>query len=438
MNMPIDQDVIEELDTSASSQVDESSQPAVDAADDSEASTSTATAGGGEESDKQSGGSAAKSGKRSDTSEKPTGNLAKALDHLTAKPKKGEETKPGQQPVTKQPEAKTAVKTEVQPKAQAVKKDAAKAVDEPTAAELQAMPERNRKRFETILGERKALKEQVEKVSSEYEAAKPDIERGKIFGEVVKEFGLDAELQHCSDEDVAGAVIFQAALIRLTSGKGTKSDLKQVQKQFINLSTTMEQLGISQAKAPAIDGDAIMKALEKAENDLDFADLRKLVDGLKTAKAPAAQPAQPAVRLVEEKQVQQHAQRQQTDAAPNAADHAYFQNQSVQAIKADGVTDVKAYFDKSVFPQILANLKASYPGRNPAEVFSQLSPQAKHDATVRAHQAIRKQSAAITPAKQKPAPQQRANAAGGSRTAWQTPSRAATTANAAIDHLAGD
>jgi hypothetical protein len=441
MNMAIAQDE-ETLATSTSTMIEEPATPAVDAAADSEVSQDTTPPGGEEAQDKQPDGLAAKSAKQSKPSEPPKGTLADALDHLSGDKKNKEQGKQPVKPASKEaPAAKQQGKPgQPDPKAAALKKEAGKpAVVEPTAEELQAMPERTRRRFETILSERKQLKADHEKLATEYEAAKPIIEQGKAIDSLVEEYDLRADIRDLGDDDFAGVVIFQAALNRLDSGKGTKSDLEMVQKQFTNLNATMERMGIGQAATPKIDATAFDAALRKANEDLDFTDLQKLVDGLKApvqTQQPTVQP-QAKVKLVEEQPRQQRDQ-QAAPAVPNASDDAVYQARGIRALQADGITEPKAYFEKQLFPRILQDLKATYPGRNPVEAFHSLSPQAKHDLTIDAHQAIRKQTQQIKPAPAKPAPAQRANAVGGTKASWATSSAPATTSKAAIDFLAGE
>jgi hypothetical protein len=436
--MAIEEDVM--LDSSTGTMVEDSAPPAVDAAAENDTNNDTMTPDGGEGSGKPAGGSAAKPNKQSELSEKPTGALAKALDHLSEKPKqKGTEEKPVEKPVSKDPKAAEA-KASVPPKDPAAKKDAAKPLVEPTAEELRAMPERTRKRFETVLGERKQFKEQADKITAEYEKAKPDIERGKAFGDIVKEYGLGPDLRDSDDEDIAGAVIFQAALARLAKGKGTATDRDMVQRQYANLNESLGRLGINGGnKAPAIDQDAFLKAYEKAENELEFSDLRKLIEGLKE-KSPSQPAAQPQREQQQQPAVQQQQQphgRQDSTPVPNEADDAYYNQKAAKAVREDGIQDTKAYFEKSLFPQILSELKAVNPNANPSEVFRRLSPQAKHDIVMSVHQSIRKKAEALKPTPKKAAPSQRPNAAGGTLPAWATRS-ASSSSKTAIDHLSGD
>ena len=440
MTMP-NQDDNEPLDSSVSVLEHDSVQPAVETVTDDYSDDNTATAGGEEEAVKQPVAKAAKAGTQTESSDKKKSSIESALDHLTRKSKKGEEEKP--ETPAKQPKESAANKPANDPKAQATKKDQAKPLTEASAEELGAMPERTRQRYQDLLADRKAIKAEHERVAAEYEAAKPDIERGKVFSEVVNEFGLQSDLASIEDEDVAGSIIFQAALVRLTSGKGTQADLTQVSQQFNNLAATMEHLGVSVGnKAPAVDVDAFIKALEHTEETLDFNDLRKLIYGIKKSEKPA-QPApipapRPTVKFVDERPPQPHVKQPLPAAASNAVDDGYYISKATQAIAADGITDAKAYFDKSLYPRILSDLKAAYPGSNPVDIFNRLSPQAKHDATIDAHKFVRTQSEKLKPAPPKNTPPQRQNASGGNSTAWQKPSRPASTANAAIDHLSGD
>ena len=434
MGMPTDV----ELDSSTSTLENDYAQPAVDTVAESDDSNEAATAGSGEGAGTQSDSPAAESTKQPKSSDRAKNSLEKALEHLTKKSSKSDEEKPDVT-ATKKPDAKAPVKADAKPKAQEAKKDAPKAVDEPTADELRAMPDRTRQRFEKLLSERKTAKEAYEKTTAEYEAAKPDIEKGKAFSGLVEEYGLTDDLNSSGDDDIAGAIIFQAALARLVSGKGTKTDLEQIQRQAVNLGATLDKIGVSIGnKAPAVDAEKLSAALDKAESELEFGDLRKLLAEMKTEPVKSASPQPVAkVRLVDEQPAQRHEQRPQA-AVPNDVDDGFYINKAVQAIKADGVTDTKSYFDKTLFPRILSDLKAAYPGSNPADVFGRLSPQAKHDATIGAHAAIRKQHASLKPPPVKPAPQQRPSAVGGSRPSWQRTGGTANSANAAVNFLAGD
>ena len=136
MGMPTDV----ELDSSTSTLENDYAQPAVDTVAESNDSNEAATAGSGEGAGKQSDSPAAESTKQPKSSDRAKNSLEKALEHLTKKSSKSDEEKPDVT-AAKKPDAKAPVKADAKPKAQEAKKDAPKAVDEPTADELRAIYE---------------------------------------------------------------------------------------------------------------------------------------------------------------------------------------------------------------------------------------------------------------------------------------------------------
>ena len=437
----------EALATSSSTQEEVPGTPAVDAAPETDASTETATAGGGEGSDQQPADQAPPAKKQSAPSEKPQSSLASVLDHLSEKDggKTQKKTPPtGAQPQKPAAEAKEPAGKPAATKAPVAKdpKTAGKPSDDALTPDDLKAPERTRTRIQSLLADRKADREQLAKVREEYEQAKPIIEQGKAFADVVKSFGLEKDVAGLEDEDVAGAVRFQASVVRLIGGKGTKADLAAVTKAYEQLDQTREALGLAAttSAAPAVDVEAFKQALAKARNDLEFDDLRKLIDGLPTAAAKATEkqpaPARQPIRLVEDQP--QARERQQVQQPAESADDRLYEARAIERIRADGQTDPSTYFEKQVYPRILADLKTIYAGRNPVQVFGSLSAQAKHDATIRAHEAIQKQNEKLKPAQQKPAPQQRPVGTSGQSPAWAKGSGPASTAGAAINHLARD
>lgn len=437
----------EALATSSSTLTDDAVPPAVDAATESDVSNEAATAGGGEGADPQSGDQATPPNKQPAPSEKPKGSLASVLDHLSEKDggKTQKKTPPtGAQPQKPAADAKEAAGKTAVAKAPAAKdpKTEAKPSDDALTPDDLRAPERTRKRIESLLTDRKADREQLAKVREEYEQAKPIIEQGKAFADVVKSFGLEKDVAGLEDEDVAGAVRFQASVVRLIGGKGTKADLAAVTKAYEQLDQTREALGLAATTSaqPTVDVEAFRKALENARENLEFGDLRKLIDALPAGAAKAADkqapPVRQPIRLVEDQP--QTRERPQAQQPAVSADDRLYEVRAIERMSADGVADPSTHFEKQVFPRILADLKTIYAGQNPVQVFQSLSAQAKHDATIRAHEAIQKQSAKLKPETPKPAPQHRAMSTSGQTPSWAKGSGTASTAGAAINHLARD
>jgi hypothetical protein len=429
----------EELDTSTSTPPEETGSPAVDAAPVDDGSTETATAGGGEGSDQQPGDKATAPKKQSAPSEKPTGALASVLDHLSEKDAGKTKKAPTGAPPKTAAEAKPDATKAAPVKAPAKDPKAAQpkpSDDALTPDDLRA-PERTRKRIESLLADRKTDRETLTKVQAEYEQAKPIIEQGKAFADVVKSYGLSADLKGMTDDDTAGAIQFQGAVVRLTSGKGTKSDLDAVTATFAQLDKTREMLGLAPTAAPAVDAEAFKAAVAKARNDLEFGDLQALIDGLGKQATKTERPAQrQPLRLVEEQPARER-QPQAQQKAENADDRLY-EAKAIERFTTDGQADPTAYFEGKVYPRILAELKTIYQGKNPAQVFDSLSAQGKHDATIRAHEFLQKQAQRLQPKGDKPAPQHRPNGSGGTAPAWASKHGPASTSAAAVSHLAGD
>ena len=430
----------DELETSTSTLMDESAQPALDDAAESEVSNEAATPSGGEDSGKQPASTTARGSKQSGASNEEESSVDKALDFLSGKEKRDrtKDEKVTADAVAKAKEAQ-AEKVKVTAKQPEAKKPDQKPSDDALTAEDLKLPEYNRKRIGKLLEDRKTFRADAEKVRSEYEAAKPLMEQGKAFADVVQEFALSKDIGVLEDEDVAGAVIFQACLRRLEKGNGTDEDRKTAASMFGNLDSARAALGLAPA-APSVDLEAMSNALDKAEQELDFDDLRKLVAEMKSpakqASAPAPQPKQQA-QPVQQQQPERRTEPVATD--PSAApDYRLYQQRAVNRLTADGVKDPVTYFEKQVFPRILTEIKAAYSSENPTGVWQKLSPQAKHDLSISAHENIQKQAKRLAPTPAKPTPNNRPLSGGGNAPAWAKSTSATTNAAAAIAHLSGD
>lgn len=444
-------DIDETLESSTSTHDEPSSQPAEDSAlDGSESTDATPSVG---EEDGQPASETATTGEGqpgASESDKTTTELA--IDHLSGSNKRARQ-KDAKDQQTKEGDPKPETETKAKVPAKPAKTDH-KAPSDLTAEERAAMPERTRQRFDKLLGERKTVTEELSKVRTEYEPIRAKatelgitdlaqvpklIEAGRGFGAVVEQFKLRDDIAAIADEDAAGAIRFQACLARFANGKGTQADLDTCRTVFDRLDQDREALGLKPAApaVPAIDTEAWEKAIDKADKELEFTDLRKLVDGLKaSAKAPTpadrpAQPTQPA----------QQVQRQPAPAAPvEDPSEQLYEQRVIRRLTADGVkpAEAAAYFEKHLYPLILKDLGALNPGKNPVVVFKSIGPRERHDLAVEAHAAVQTQKAKLAPPADKPAPGQRPLAAGGGKAAWAQPRASASHSSAAIDHLAGD
>ena len=433
--MAIDTDDIE-LDMSTSASEFDDSTPAVDAALSDDADTA-ATPSGGEVDDQQAPNTARQGDPQSKTSESEKTRADDAIAFLSGKDKRerAKETK-DQAAKTEDPASKqTATTKDQKPPAKPAKTDP-KANDGLTAEERAAMPEKTRQRFDKLLSERKTATAELTKIRTEYDQAKPDIERGQVFSQVIDEFKLADDIAVCQDEDVAGAVRFQASLARLSSGKGTQTDLDRCRTVFEQLDKDRTALGLAPevAAAPTVDTKKLEEALAKAEADLDFDDLRKAITGLKTEKPKAAAATTtPSVRVQPQVQIQQ-----QAPAAPaEDPDDRLYEARAIRHIQAAGQQASPEYFKTALYPRILADLRRDFPQDNPAQRFAKLSPRARFDLTVEAFDALQKQTAATKPKPKAPAPQHRAVAAGGTKPAWAESRQNASSSAAAIDFLSG-
>lgn len=430
--MAIEQDE-DQLDTSASMQTEEPAQPALDDAAGSEGSDETTPPGGGEEQASQTPDKATPGAKQPKSSDEPKSRIEQAIDHLSGKEKRDRQKESAA--TEKAAAAKDGAKAPAKPAAKKPDDQASK--DALTAEDLK-QPEHNRKRIGELLQDRKQFRAEAEKHRVAFEEAQPLIEKGKAFAEVTKQFGLDADLSVLEDEDVAGAVIFQASLRRIHQGTATDADRKTAEEMFQALDATRAALGLGQA-APRADVEAFEQALAKADRELDFDDLRKLVAGLKTAEKPAnKQQAPPAAQ---QQPVQRQPVQRQPEAAPAdptaAPDYRLYQQRAAQRMRADGIAEPVKYFTDQVFPRVLQELKAAYGAENPAQVWNRLSPQARHDVSISAHEFIQKQAKALKPAPVKPAPEGRPVRAGGTAPAWAKTGSAPTKSAAAVDFLSG-
>lgn len=348
------------------------------------------------------------------------GPITDAVAFLTRKNKK---TPPTEAPATEkaaQPEKG----------AKEAEKDKPKEAAETLTDEDKTLPARTQKRIKQLLDGQKAARGELDTFRAEYEQAKPLIEQGKAFEAVARKFDLGEDLKALEDEDVAGAIRFQGAARRLHAGKGSPADLNSVEAFYAQLDATRDALGI---EAPSrIDVQALEKAIAKARDDFDVSDLEKIAASLKSTKA------KPQVRTVAD-QPEQRQQQPDRAAAPQfpAADDTRYQAKAVNRLRADGVSDTKAYYSTQLLPRIFAELRATFPGQNPAQVFDSLSPQAKHDEVISAHDAIRKAAEAAKPKPQTKAPTPRPVASRPTSPGLSSGAPATSSASA-IAHLAGD
>lgn len=356
----------------------------------------------------------------SSTTEKPASPVEMAIDYLT----KGEkpEDKKVEKPSDKAP-APDKSKPEVPPKDT---KEGQKPEDENPLAdyspeEQKRLSQKTRQRIET-------LHHKWKEAEKKYEAEAPYLTTGKAFADVVNKYGIQKDLADITnDGDVAAVIRAQAAINRLTTGKGSREDAVWVARTVGYFDKVRSALGIPDATParPSVDPGELAKAIEAVENDYDIAPLKKILDGLKnTNQARTPAPAQPVV--------QQPAQPAPAPAPkqdlpdPNVA---VYSDMLAQRLDTDGVKNAAEYMEKKLWPNIATQLVAKFPGMNPTDVFDRLSAEARHTLAVQAHEQIRKQEAALKPAPRQVAPNPRPLSGSGTsapgRQAPQTPTAAA-------------
>jgi hypothetical protein len=420
--MANDEDVT--LESSTSMPDGDAGQPAAEAApvvDDGAA----ASPSGGEGSDRPAGEAAAQPDQQPDASDDGAKRATTddAIAYLTGekpaakKPADGTEVDEDGK-ATKQSEkaAEKPAKEKVQP---------ARGDDSALTPEDMRAPRKTRERIEKLLSDRKAA-------VTELETLKPQIEAAAAFDSVIKTHHIEADLDVCEDGDIAGAVMFQAALKRLFNGKGTEADKATLTRAYQQLDIDREALGIP-SSAPKLDVAKLEAALAKAETEFEFDDLRKEIGGLKAAKPEPAKvaPVRPATAPV----VTQPAA-QERSAEADAEDRLY-ETEATEQLKAEGVKNPPEYFSKQLYPVILSNLRQRDPNRNPVVWFQKLSPQARYDQTIKAHAIIKAREQKLKPSTDKGSPSHRPMAGGGSKPAWSNDHAPATTTEAAIQLLSG-
>ncbi len=125
-------------------------------------------------------------------------------------------------------------------------------------------------------------------------------------------------------------------------------------------------------KTTGLDADLAAKlegALKRADDTLDLSEVRELLKGVIPA-APAAPNAKPATTPA--------ATREQppapAPAAPNADREAIQVMRTRTALLADGIKpdQLDPYVRGRLLPKVLDDIRASFPGKNPAEVFNRM------------------------------------------------------------------
>ena len=331
------------------------------------------------------------------------------ITKLTTAPREPQAT-----PEAKLPETKT-----VEPEAKAPEPHVQDAFEGLPREKLKAATQ---ERINSLWSRGKELEKQAQE-------AAPYLEHGKAFHGLIQEHALGGDLAHVEDAQVAGAIKFQAALNRLTQGRGTQADRQMTESVFSNFDATRAQLGYA---APQADHTELETALKSAAEayQIDPEVATSLLALLAKSKPRTAQPQAP-VAAPPQQQYREEAQANSRDAT----DLTLYESQLANDLTAAGVRDLPTHVQKNLMPAVLATIAKLVPGRNPAEVYATLRPDAQY-ARVKAAQAqyVAKQ-AGRTPAPAVKAPAIRPLNGGGANAAWSRNDPG--TLQSAIEYMTG-
>lgn len=401
--------------------------------------SSGASPGTEAEPSKDDGGQAAT--QKATTEPQEPSLLEQAIDRL-AGPKGTEETKPkdGKEEAKddgkgEKPDGKEKP-TEEKPKQEDKKADPLEGF---TDEERRALPKKTRRRIEQIFSEQTRLSEELDK-------AKDDITWGKDFRDgVVAKFNLQNDVPFVMPDQLAGAILFQAALNRQKAGNPLPQDIDIIRDTSAAIAATAQSLGLVKAeeKAPDLDLDVIEKALKSARFDAEYGevDTKAALDAI--AKARGTQkPAEKPAKQPQTTQPGQPAQpvQQQPPQMREDPDDALYEGLAAQAILESGIKKegLSEYYQKKVLPAALQQIAKLYPGSAPDQVFKVLSPKAKHDIVLQAHGRLLKEAQALKPKPKTPAPATRPIATAGGKPVWAQDQVMAPSSKAAVDFLSGD
>lgn len=361
--------------------------------------------------------------------------LDQAIDRL-AGPKGTEETKPKEGEGEEKDEAK---KPEGKPEDDLVakaKEEAAKKRDPLegyTDEERRALPKKTRRRIEQLFSEQTKLEDQLK-------AAEPDITWGKDFRDgVVLKYNLQNDVPFVMADQLAGAILFQAALNRQKAGKPLPQDIDIIRDTSAAIAKTAIELGLVKAeeKKPDLDLDVIEKALKSARFDAEYGevDTKAALEAIAKARGTGKPAEKPAVQP-------QAAPSQPAGAQPprEDPDDALYEGMAAQAILESGIKKegLSEYYQKKVLPAALQQVAKLYPNTPPDQVFKVLSPKAKHDLVLQAHGRLLKEAEALKPKPKAPAPSTRPIATAGGKPVWAQDNAPASSLQAAKDYLSGD
>lgn len=422
----------EMLESSTSESVSDTGTPAEDSAPDSQAEGSQPTADHDADSGHSKGLSSADPDGKPKSVEEPS-ILEQAIDRLTGKTKRDAQKA--------EREAKASAQSD-QKKPETAKKDDKQAAIDPDALtefDKRAHPQ-TRERIKSLIAKTKDVTTKHEALQKEYGEQKSNIDAGTAFHGLVKEYDLLPDLTAIgpgNDHKVAAAIKFQASIDRFAQGKATKADEDRVKSVWAAMDADRDALGY--APAPAIDAAALEKAIDKAEANLDFEEVRKLLSDIKAKSKtePAPVQNQPQRRqptgVPAEQPRQQPTQPQQPQDDP---EDMLLQAKLISRVTADGIADAKSYFKDHVFPLISPQLVKINAQASPLATFWKLSPRSRHDLVIEAHEELQKKAKAIKARETKPAPQQRPGRPGsGIAPAWSKSHESENTVEAAINRL---
>lgn len=347
-------------------------------------------------------------------------NAKSAIEFLSKGPDKSktEDKTTPKVPATDKPAEKPA------PEAKAPEEKKLSVSDDPLAdydeKDKKRLSERTTSRIRTLHSNWKQAEERFSK-------AAPLIQQGEAFASVVDDFKVREDLGDLgdnSDAAVAGAIKFQAALNRVASGRARANDAAVVSQFFEVFDQTREQLGMP--KAAAVDAAALETAIAKARDEFDYSDLDALLANAKKAKAPA-----PVQQPVAQQPVPQHHEPPAPQQPQIDADTEVYNGILASTLTEAGVDPAQHVRDK-LWPSVLTDLKAHFPGQDPVAVYQRLSAKAQYDMMMVAHAKVQKQVVKPVPRPSTPPTPKPVSTSGASRMGAEAPTSGV---KAAIDFL---
>lgn len=313
----------------------------------------------------------------------PVTDAKSAIDFLTGKAPKVDKPKTADQK-TEQPPA--AAKT---PEPETKSADPAKdPLDEDPLADY-TETERKNLRSKTT-GRIQTLHRRWKETETKVKELEPMANMGREFDAVLEEYKVRQDLPDLGDNGdaaVAGAIKFQAAINRIQAGRGSNQDRAVVDAVFKSLDEVRPAVGAAPAASP-VEATELEAALAAARDDFDYSKLEALIAKVKAPPTkPVQTPVAPAPAPVAASQA----------VPPVDADLAVYDSLLRQEIEATGQTDIAGYYRQTVYPKIIADLKARFPQRDPAALFDAMSPKAQYDQATRVLKQIQTVAAPARP-----------------------------------------